>query len=384
MVPWIKQNKIEIFGKYCEIHIPPETEYYDERKKDIILISHTMERGGAPLMLLELAKQYQSIYNVWVISRCDGSLKEQFIECNMPVAICTPVSLKRALDELGWDSFDMVWINTLLSVQYLMLFRDTNVRVYWWIHEPEPLFCSMRSYLPDFRNLSPNIKILPVSRLVSRYIEKYYGLSCKIIHMPIADVTKTMKIEETDEKAKKDKVLFFMPAKIQAIKAQDVLAYAILKMPEEYRDKALFIFAGAKDTQEPEFYELMVQLEGIFPNTISVLGEIERDEVFEIYQKVDCVVAPSRMDATPTTIVEAMMFKKICICSDSTGISLYMEDGKNGFIVKTEDADDLARKIMYVIDNINNLQMVRENGYNTYLENFETSRVWKRIEEVTA
>ena len=384
MIPWIEHKKIEIFGQYCEIHIPSEIENYDEQKKDILMVSHTMERGGAPLVLLELAKQYQSIYNVWVISLCDGNLKEQFICHNIPVAICTPVNLKCIFDELGCDSFEMVWVNTLASYQYLMLFQNTNIRVYWWIHEPEQLFCAFYNSLPDFRILSSNINVLPVSRLVSRYIEKYYGLSCKIIHMPIDDVTKSMKIEEIDGKKKRDRVLFFMPAKFQAVKAQDILANAILNLPKEYRDKSLFIFAGAKDTREPEFYDLLVQLEGVFPNEISVLGEIERDEVFEIYQKVDCVVAPSRMDATPTTIVEAMMFKKICICSDSTGISLYMEDGKNGFIVKTEDVDDLVRKIMYVIDNINNLQMVRENGYSTYLENFETSRVWNRIEEVTA
>ncbi len=380
MVPWNDVEKVQIFGQYCDIHIPYGDNCYDETKKDILMISHTMERGGAPLVLFELARQYQALYNVWIVSIEDGSLKEQFIEGNMPVAVCSTWNLKQVFDTVGWNCFEMVWVNTLVSYRYLMLFQNTNMPVYWWLHEPEQLFYAMHNSLPDFRILSLNIRVLPVSRLVSGYINRYFGLECNIIHMPIDNANSDM---SADDKKVKDKVVFFMPAKFQAVKAQDVLANAILHLPETYRDKALFIFAGAKDAQQPEYYDLMLQLESMFPDTISVLGEVERQQVFEIYKQADCVVAPSRMDATPTTIVEGMMFKKLCICSDSTGISLYMKDGENGFIVKTEDADDLAGKIMYVIDNIDNLQMVRENGYNTYLEHFETSRVWEKIQEVT-
>ncbi|WP_315072960.1 glycosyltransferase [uncultured Clostridium sp.] len=49
-------------------------------------------------------------------------------------------------------------------------------------------------------------------------------------------------------------------------------------------------------------------------------------------------------------MIEAMMMSKICIYSDNTGASRYIQNGKSGFVFKNKDVKDLAEKISYVIE----------------------------------
>ena len=51
-----------------------------------------------------------------------------------------------------------------------------------------------------------------------------------------------------------------MPARFQRTKGHDVIAKAILGMPEEYRKRTGFGPAGAKDEREPDYYELICSL----------------------------------------------------------------------------------------------------------------------------
>lgn len=356
----------------------PENREYDRSKKNILMISHTLERGGAPLVLLELMRQYQNQYNVFLLTMEDGSLREEMLENNIPIFFAMPSELK---EYVGGDialEFEMVWINTIICHQYLLFFQNKKVPTFWWFHEPEKLFALYYERMPELKLYSNNIRILAVSRLVQRCIRKYYRIEAELFHMPIKDcynpLAKMAKVN--------DRVAFFMPAKFQRLKGHDIIAKAILNMSGEMREKACFIFAGAKDKNEPDYYELIKQLSLAFPDTVKLLGELSKEEVYEIYQEVDCVLAPSRIDATPTTIIEAMMFKKICICTDTTGISLYLENGINGIVVPSEDENELLKALMYVIENKSLLREMCQMGRIIYEKNFETSVVWNRLKEL--
>lgn len=357
----------------------PEQIGYDEDKQNILMISHTLERGGAPLVLLELMKQYQRDYNVFLITMQDGNLRENVLENNIPVIVAMPAELKEKAG--GWltTGFAMVWINTIICHQYLLFFQNTEVQTFWWFHEPEKLFALYYERMPELQLYSSNINILAVSKLVQACIKKYYGIECELLHMPIDDKYMEVSARETQNR----KIVFFMPAKFQHLKGQDVLARAILDMSEESRSKAKFIFAGARDENEPDYYELIVQLSRAYPESIEMLGEISKEEVYRIYQEADCVLAPSRMDATPTTIIEAMMFRRICICSNQTGISKYIKHGVSGLIFQSEDETDLLDKIETVIAHDGRMDEMCAAGRQIYLENFETTTVWRRLEQIT-
>lgn len=351
---------------------------YDDGKKDILCISHIIDHTGAPLVFLELMKQYQKKYNVFLVTMQDGNLKDEILEHNIPVFAGMPVQLKAAFEKSENSRFRHIWINTIICHGFVMLFQNTETPVFWWFHEPDSLFRLYYERMPELPLYSENIRIVAVSKLVQQTVFKYYHMESKLLHMPVTDAF------EGEEKSENHKTVFFMPARFQRTKGHDVIAKVILNLSDEYRSKAEFLFAGSVDEKEPDYYELMHSLSRAYPDTVKILGELTRDEVYQFYRKCDCVMAPSRQDATPTTIVEAMMFERMCLCSDATGISQYLIDGVNAFIVKSEDENDLQRRVEYIVDHKEELDGLRKAGRAVYLQNFEDSVVWKQLERITA
>ncbi len=355
--------------------------YSDYKSKDIkdktmLMVSHTLERGGAPLVLLELVPYFQKEYNVVFVSILDGELREEYLRTGVDVHIGNSVEYA-SCDTKIWDAFNLVLLNTIVSHIYLPLFINRNVKVLWWLHEPEMLFRNTFNKIIHFALLSENIKILSVTAETAACVKKYYGLESELLHMGLEDKY-VGEHEKTD-----DKIRFFMPAKFQMIKGQDIMAQAIIDLPPIYHDKAEFIFAGARDQGQPEYYDLISKL-AVAVKSVRMLGEISKDEVYQWYEKVDCVIAPSRADATPTTIVEGMMFGKLCACSTAAGISRYMTDGEDGFVFPAEDVDALKKMLMHIIDNYYTMDAIRESGRKIFLEHFERTAVEKELEQLIA
>lgn len=360
--------------KYSSMVYHAEKKSEKAKSKNMLLVSHTLERGGAPLVLLELVPFFQREYNVIFISIEDGELREEYLQCGLDIHIGYSVNYAKC-DALIWDSFDLVFLNTIVSHIFLPLFLNRDVRVLWWLHEPEMLFRNTFNKIIHFALLSKNIKILSVTAETASFVKKYYGLESQLLHMGLED--KYIGEKEKDN----NKVRFLIPAKFQMIKGQDIMAQAILNLPPEYHGKAEFIFAGAKDNGQPEYYDLISKL-SIALESVTMLGEISKDEVYQWYEKVDCVLAPSRADATPTTIVEGMMFNKLCACSTAAGISKYMTTGINGYVFPTEDVEALKELLIFIIDNYESMDEIRARGREIYLEHFERSAVERRLCEL--
>lgn len=357
-----------------------EKVYYNElqqdsaEKKNILLVSHCLDRGGAPLVLLELVDFFMEKYNVVFVSQDDGELAKEYRDKGLDIYIGRAIDYSVCGEEV-WESFDAVFLNTLLSYGFTCFFQNRHVPVLWWLHEPEILFKNTYGRMIHFALLSKNIKILSVTQDTQDCVKKYYSVASDIFHMGLKDKYVGVRMREDEM------VRFFMPAKFQMIKGQDILAQAILSLPPEYIERTEFVFAGPKDEAQPEYYELISKLSVACAN-VKMLGEITKDEVYEWYLESDCVIAPSRADATPTTIVEGMMFGKLCLCSDATGISRYMTDGVDGCVFKSQDIEALKEKIMYVVDNFEQLDFMRDNGRQIFLKHFEREKIESVLEEM--
>ena len=108
---------------------------------------------------------------------------------------------------------------------------------------------------------------------------------------------------------------------------------------------------------------------------------VQREKLLDLYYDMDVVIAPSREDATPATIVEGLMYHKICICSSGTGVSRYLQDGKNGFVFDNENVDDLKNKLEYIVRNYEGLNQLRERGRTVYEEVYSYDMFEKNVLE---
>lgn len=82
--------------------------------------------------------------------------------------------------------------------------------------------------------------------------------------------------------------------------------------------------------------------------TVDYLGTA--DDVRPHLAAADCVVLPSYREGTPRTLLEAAAMAKPIIATDVPGCREVVEHGRNGLLCKVRDADDLARRMIELVD----------------------------------
>lgn len=74
------------------------------------------------------------------------------------------------------------------------------------------------------------------------------------------------------------------------------------------------------------------------------------DDVRPHLAAADCIVLPSYREGTPRTLLEAAAMAKPIIATDVPGCREVVEHGRTGLLCKVRDADDLARRMIEMMD----------------------------------
>ena len=362
----------DIFRKHSSKYYPCCQEDKDN-KKTMLAVVHQLKRGGAPLALIDLIETVRDEYNIVFVSQEDGVLAEELTGKGYEVYIGRIDDFSGTPDKL-WQSFSIAVFNSIAGNDFAECFQNTQVPVFWWLHEPEEFFIVYEDLMDSMAHLSCNFQLMAVTENTAALAEKYYGIKPEVLPIGIPDC-------EIRSEDGHDKVRFFIPAAFIKMKGIDIIVQAILGLSDEYLARAEFYFAGAIP-EDRTCYNLIEKLSTAMPETVALLGELNKEEVFSVYPQTDCVIAPSRMDALNMTIVEGMMFRKVCITSDACGISGYMKSGENGFVFPSEDVAALTETIRYVIDNFPELGTLADEGKRIYLDHFESSKVTETFREI--
>lgn len=109
-------------------------------------------------------------------------------------------------------------------------------------------------------------------------------------------------------------------------------------------------------------------------NQVEYLGTTE--DVKAYISKADCIVLPSYREGTPKTLLEAASMGKPIVATDVPGCNNVVIDGKNGFLCKLRDPEDLADKMkkMILLDPAKRDKMGKESR-EFVLRNFDESIV---------
>ncbi|MEN6292870.1 MAG: glycosyltransferase, partial [Methanobacterium sp.] len=97
--------------------------------------------------------------------------------------------------------------------------------------------------------------------------------------------------------------------------------------------------------------------------------------VAEYYRACDVYVHPSRMDTFPTTILEALSCGVPVIASNVGGIPEQIIDGKTGFLVPVGNADNMAEKLLVLLQNEEIRQDMGRFAANDALERFSLNKM---------
>jgi glycosyltransferase involved in cell wall biosynthesis len=150
--------------------------------------------------------------------------------------------------------------------------------------------------------------------------------------------------------------------------------------------------------------ETLAKASTIVQNNFSIVGPIEKGyerikklesrnfkfmpPVYDLSRKIKTIdkyeifVLPSRREAMPQALIEAMARGKICISSRTDGGKEIIKDGKNGFLFGIRDSIELA-KILQKIMNMPEKEKaeVRRQARKT-AGNFKWSKIIKKLESL--
>lgn len=279
--------------------------------------------------------------------------------------------------ELFWaEAFDQIIVSTLPMIGCANEISRKK-KIHLWLHESAVSYAQVEERYLNFEEKGfHNIDVYAVSNPAKSNFQRYYpNTKVEILPYGIPDRSKKQTLEK-----KGTKVILAIIGHYIEVKGQDILLDAVRGMTAEEKVQIEVWMIGACHSDSKYFNEIKNKIEEKM--IVKMIGELNREEMEAIYPKIDVVVNASRQDSLPTVVAEGMMYSKICITSEVTGMAEYIEDGKNGFVCKVDDANDLRDKIRWIIDHREELEKIGREARKTYEQYFSMEKFKERLEHI--
>jgi len=158
-------------------------------------------------------------------------------------------------------------------------------------------------------------------------------------------------------------------------KNQKMAIHAMQKIVEEYPDALLLIAGNGPEQQNLENEIKLCGLE----NNIQMLGYCTH---LQDYQHiVDVLVSCSYREGLPLNIVETMLSANPVVATVNRGHKELIKDGENGHLVKPDDADTMASRVLKLLEDCNRKNQFSKNAYDLAMDYCFTS-VKKELDEI--
>lgn len=342
--------------------------WYHSSAKRILLISTTtngLSLVGGSIALLNMAIVLKSCgYLPVIASPKDGPLRAEATKHDINIIIDFSLNFG-VLEEKKWYSrFNIIIVNSLESC-YLLRKCNRNVPIIWWLHEMwvSQLWNELTSNIINAVSNNGNIFVYGVSAMVLQSYGKYFfdKKNITLLRYGLPDFYSNM------SKVKNDKMVFAIVGRISYPKGIDVFINAIKLLEDEEMKCAEFWIIG-NDQVDLEFTK---KLKNISENILEIkwVGPLNRSQMERIYSEISVIVCSSRGDSAPIVVAEGMMNYKIPLISSMTGIKEVILDKKNGLIFESENIEELADKMRWLIKNrmfLSNMGIKARETYEQY------------------
>lgn len=391
----VESDKILLFEDYCAICLKEKkyiaSECYDvmnAKKINVLLVVPVVDESGVPIANIRLADVLvHNGYNITIFAPYgETRLIDEIVKKGINVyLIPSLLSYKHFDNDICEYEYDFIIVNSPGNWPFVAKY-SWKYKINWWFHDPQNVHENEIDKIEDcFKNIleenkhlpqifcDENINLFAVSEVARNiYVNTFGKLLCKEVEvLPYA----LSECEEIDSVERTEKLVFAVIGYATYIKGQDIFVKAIKKM--RYSDRAEFWIIGNFDESTHFCKEILNDINEL--KNVKIKGVVPYDQMQKLYSEISVVVSSSRQDMLPTVLAEGMQHKKICITSDSTGMTSYIDDMKNGFVFESGNEKDLADKMDYIICNYDDLDYIANNGYLTYREFFSEEILYDRV-----
>lgn len=191
------------------------------------------------------------------------------------------------------------------------------------------------------------------------------------VYLPIAE-----------PKEKKEKIIFTFIGRLLYDKG--ILEFVAAAEQLTKNNKHLeFWVIGELDEENPSMVEKSKFLQWIDQDYIKYHGFI--DDVRPYIAQSNCVVLPSYREGMPRIILEALSMAKPVITTDTAGCRQTVEHGKNGYLVKARDIEDLVGGINKFLKlSPEEQELMGVNGREMAIKNFNSEKISMELYEIVS
>lgn len=365
-----KLVSLEKYRQQIQYYGITEQELRDEAKTQIGLLSTDLALGGTAIALFHMAEALKRCgYSVVFASMMDGPLRAYLEDQGIPVIIDSNLQLA-TMRETEWLAEFCLIICNAINYYIFLSDRDLEIPMIWWLHDSAFFYDGVdREVLQKVSET--NLKVFSVGPVPE-----------KALHQVLPKMQINRLLYGVDDMAgravknlQNEKVCFVTIGFIEARKGQDVLIRAIRLLKKEICTQAVFYLIG----QNTSLLAGQVSKEAEQVSEVSVTGPVGRKEIDKVLREADAMICPSREDPMPTVVAEAMSYSVPCIVSDAVGTAEYITERENGLVFRSEDAEMLADRIRWCIENRQFLRGMGIEARKTYEAVFSMERFEKEV-----
>ena len=166
---------------------------------------------------------------------------------------------------------------------------------------------------------------------------------------------------------RKKVILFF--GMIKKVKGLDVLLESFKKVVDKHPDIILLI-AGRPWKDDFCNYQQIIEKNNLENNIVLHTRYIPQNDVEHYYCASDLVVLPYKKIYQSGVLMMALSYERPVLVSDLPPLKEVINDNQNGFLFKSENSNDLAKKLNIILSSSEKLEKVQKNGYKLINEKF--------------
>jgi glycosyltransferase involved in cell wall biosynthesis len=117
-------------------------------------------------------------------------------------------------------------------------------------------------------------------------------------------------------------------------------------------------------------------------DNLHILGELSPEEVSRRLAQADIYILPSRDEALPRAMIEAMAYGKAIVATDVGGIPEVINDGMNGLLVANEDTQALSQQLIRLFNSRELREELGRNAQKDYQERLNFTKFASQIRQL--
>ena len=131
-------------------------------------------------------------------------------------------------------------------------------------------------------------------------------------------------------------------------------------------------FIAVGDSISRKNYEEIVDKRNL-GKKITFLGYVK--EIDKIISNLDMFLLTSIWEGMPNVIMESMASKVPVVSTDIDGVRELIDDGENGFLVKSNDVNGMVSIISNILNNHYDIDLVISNAFEKISKNFSIDKM---------